>query len=104
MSGSAYSGIDVLMKAEEEAAAIVQSARQSRQIILQKMMFSYKNVDRQSAMTEAREKAKEEVEKYRADMEKEFEEKKTNVTYCIWFLIILVSWCRISKGSRRTQR
>ncbi len=53
-------------------------------------------------MTEAREKAKEEVEKYRADMEKEFEEKKTNVTYCIWFLIILVCWCRISKGSRRT--
>lgn len=30
MSGAAYNGIDVLMKAEEEAAAIVQEARQSR--------------------------------------------------------------------------
>lgn len=35
-------------------------------------------------MTEAREKAKEEVEKYRAEMEKDYEEKKSNVCLFCW--------------------
>ena len=30
MSGAAYNGIEVLMKAEEQAAQIVQEARQSK--------------------------------------------------------------------------
>ena len=34
-------------------------------------------------MNEAREKAKEEVEKYRAEMEQQFAEKESNVATCI---------------------
>lgn len=43
------------------------------------------NVARQTAMSEAREKAKEEIEKYRAEMEKEYEEKKSNVLF--WYCV-----------------
>ena len=64
MSGAGYSGIDKLKKAEEEAAAIEQEAKQMRM----------------SAMSEARVKAKEEIDTYRAELEASFQQKKEMAT------------------------
>ena len=102
MSAAAYNGIDELMKAEEQAACIVQEARQSKSNSSSICSFSNAFVGRQVAMAEAREKAKEEIEQYRAEMEKEYEEKKTNVCCLKRFCYAIVRRCRISKGSRRT--
>ncbi|KAK8796046.1 vacuolar ATP synthase [Blastocystis sp. subtype 4] len=64
MSGAGYSGIEKLKKAEEEAAAIEQEAKQMRM----------------SAMSEARVKAKEEIDSYRAELEAAFQQKKEAAT------------------------
>lgn len=53
-------------------------------------------------MAEAREKAKEEIENYRAEMEKEYEEKKCNVIGLGCLIYCIVRRCRISKGSGGT--
>ena len=53
---------------------------------------------RQSAMSEAREKAKEEVETYRAQMEAEFQDKQKNVIRLGVFSYGIVRWCRICEG------
>ena len=53
---------------------------------------------RQSAMSEAREKAKEEVEAYRAQKEAEFQEKQQNVFRLHVLFYEIVGWCRICQG------
>ena len=49
-------------------------------------------------MSEAREKAKEEVETYRAQMEAEFQDKQKNVIRLGMSSYGIVSWCRICEG------
>lgn len=51
-------------------------------------------------MSEAREKAKEEVETYRAQMEAEFQDKQKNVIRLGMSSYGIVRWCRICEGGR----
>ena len=100
MSGAGYSGIEKLKKAEEEAAAIEQEAKQSRSESWWLRVTVY--LVRMSAMSEARVKAKEEIDSYRAELEAAFQQKKEAVL--IWEREI--DWIghrsRIEEGGRGT--
>lgn len=61
--------------------------------------YSYSILVRQSAMSEAREKAKEEVDTYRAQMEAQFQEKEKNVDCVEGERDGIGCWRWICKGS-----
>lgn len=102
MSGAGYSGIEKLKKAEEEAAAIEQEAKQSRLESWWLRVNLTVRLVRMSAMSEARVKAKEEIDSYRAELEAAFQQKKEAVFVWEKSTDYIGYRCRIEEGSRGT--
>lgn len=79
MSNKEYDGMQQLKEAELEAAKIEQEAKQGRLEAIQLCSFLIVRVARATALAEAREQAKKEVEEYRAEKEAKFQQKKEMV-------------------------